>query len=475
MSLSHSLSAAFSGLTASAAAASIVAENMANLRTPGYGRREVLLGTSAIGGGVTIRGVVRQADMLLLGERRIAQSLSTGAEMRMAFHRSIETALGLPGEDGALDSMIGQFDAALITAAASPSSEPALAGVLDAAKALAGKLRTVSGQIQQARQTADQAIASDVATVNTSLVQIESLNRDIQRMTVLGQDASALVDQRQALVDGIARILPVREVPRSNGRIALYASGGLALVDEKAAQFGFAASGMIGAGSGGLSGLTLNGKPVATGAGGPLQGGSLAAGFALRDTLGPAAQARLDAVARDLVDRMRGADPTIAPGAAGLFTDGGSAFDPLAEPGLAGRITVNPLADPAQGGALWRLRAGLGAAVPGDPGDGRLLTGLSAALNRPSVTASGEFQPVLRSFQALGAELVSGIATARLAGQSEATQSAARLSALEELEARGGVDTDHETKLLLVIERAYAANARVIETVERMLDSLLEI
>jgi flagellar hook-associated protein 1 FlgK len=475
MSLSHSLSAAFSGLTASSAAASIVAENMANLRTPGYGRREVLLGTSAIGGGVMIRGVMRQTDMLLLGERRNAQALSTGAETRMAFHRSIETTLGLPGEDGALDSLIGRFDAALITAAASPSSDPALAGVLDAAQALAGKLRTVTGQIQQARQTADQAIASDVATLNSSLVQIEALNSDIQRMTVLGQDASALVDQRQALVDGIARILPVREVARGNGRIALYASGGLALVDEKAAQFGFTASGMIGAGSGGLSGLTMNGRPVRTGADGPLHGGSLAANFALRDTLAPAAQARLDAVARDLADRMRGADPTIAPGSAGLFTDGGGAFDPLAETGFAGRIAVNPLADPAQGGALWRLRAGLGAAVPGDPGDGGLLTGLSAALNQPSATASGGFQPVLRSFQALGAELVSGIATARLAGQSEATQSAARLSALEELEAQGGVDTDHETQLLLVIERAYAANARVIETVERMLDSLLEI
>lgn len=475
MSLSHSLTAAFSGLTASAAAASIVAENMANLRTPGYGRREVLLGTSAIGGGVMVRGVLRQADMLLLGERRIAQAMSSGAETRMTFHRSIETALGLPGEAGALDSMIGRFDAALITAAASPASEPALAGVLDAAQALAGKLRTVTGQIQQARQTADQSIAADVATLNTSLVQIEDLNRDIARMTVLGQDASALVDQRQALVDGIAEILPVREVARGNGRIALYASGGVALVDETAAQFGFTPSGMIGAGSGGLSGLTLNGKPVRTDADGPLQGGRLAAQFALRDTMAPAAQARLDAVARDLADRMQGADPTITPGAAGLFTDGGTAFDPQAETGFAGRIALNPLADPAQGGALWRLRAGFGATGSGDPGNGRLLTGLSAALNRATVTASGGFQPVLRSFQALGADLLSGVATGRLAEQAEATQAATRLAALEELEARGGVDTDHETQLLLVIERAYAANARVIETVERMLDSLLEI
>ncbi len=475
MSLSHSLSAAFSGLTASAGAASIVAENMANLRTPGYGRREVLLGTSAIGGGVMIRGVQRQADPVLLGERRLAQAMSAGADTRMAFHRSLETALGLPGEDGALAGLIGRFDAALITAAASPASEPALAGVLDSAQALTTRFREVSGRIQQARQTADQAIAADVATLNTSLAQVEDLNRAIQRMTVLGQDASALVDQRQALVDGIAGILPVREVPRGNGRIALYASGGVALVDEKAARFGFTAAGMIGAGSGGLSGLTLNGAPLATGPGSAVDGGRLAAQFALRDTLAPAAQARLDAVARDLAERMQGADPTIGAGMAGLFTDGGGAFDPQAETGFAGRIAVNPRVDPAQGGALWRLRAGLGAMGPGDTGNGQRLTDLSAALNRATVAVSGGFQPVLRSFQALGAELVSGVATGRLAEQAEATQSATRLAALQEFEARNGVDSDHETKLLLVIERAYAANARVIETVERMLDSLLEI
>jgi flagellar hook-associated protein 1 FlgK len=160
---------------------------------------------------------------------------------------------------------------------------------------------------------------------------------------------------------------------------------------------------------------------------------------------------------------------------AGLFADGGGAFDPQAETGFAGRIAVNPRVDPAQGGALWRLRAGLGAMGPGDTGNGQRLTDLSAALNRATVAVSGGFQPVLRSFQALGAELVSGVATGRLAEQAEATQSATRLAALQEFEARNGVDSDHETKLLLVIERAYAANARVIETVERMLDSLLEI
>jgi flagellar hook-associated protein 1 FlgK len=70
---------------------------------------------------------------------------------------------------------------------------------------------------------------------------------------------------------------------------------------------------------------------------------------------------------------------------------------------------------------------------------------------------------------------VSSVATQRLANQSEAVQASSRLSALEELEAAKGVDSDQQTQMLLLIERAYAANARVIQAVEQMLDNLLEI
>jgi flagellar hook-associated protein 1 len=475
MSLSHSLNSAFSGLTASAKAASVVAENMANLRTPGFGRREVLLGSGSIGGGVMVNGVLRHSDPVLLGERRNAQALSAGAQRRMDFHRSVEDWLGLPGAAGSLDGAISRFDSALITAAGAPGSEAALVGVLDSAQTLAAKLRDVSRQVQQARSQADQSIARDVDVLNTNLSRIEALNRDIQRMTTLRQDASALVDQRQVLIDAVAEAIPLREVARENGRIALYAIGGVALVDERAAQFGFTPAGMIGAGSGGLSGLTLNGNPLDTGSNSAIRGGRLAASFALRDDLAPATQIRLDAVARDLITRIQEADSTLAPGAAGLFTDGGGAFDPLSETGLAGRIAVNALADPAQGGALWRLRSGLGVATPGDAGDSQILSRMTAVLNVQRLPASGGFLPQTRSFQALGAELVSVSASLRLAGQADAAQATARLSALQELEASGGVDTDRETRLLLEIERAYSANARVIQTVEKMLDSLLEI
>ena len=165
-----------------------------------------------------VNGVLRHSDPVLLGERRNAQALSAGAQRRMDFHRSVEDWLGLPGAAGSLDGAISRFDSALITAAGAPGSEAALVGVLDSAQTLAAKLRDVSRQVQQARSQADQSIARDVDVLNTNLSRIEALNRDIQRMTTLRQDASALVDQRQVLIDAVAEAIPLREVARENGR-----------------------------------------------------------------------------------------------------------------------------------------------------------------------------------------------------------------------------------------------------------------
>jgi flagellar hook-associated protein 1 len=475
MSLSHSLTAAYSGLTASAKAASIVAENMANLRTPGYGRREVLLSSSALGGGVMITGIQRHQSPIILAERRVAQAQTAGAEVQGGFLKSLEGWLGLPGTAGSLDSRINGFDSALIAAAADPGSEARLTNVLGAAQSLATQLRGISGQIQHARSAADRSIATDVGLLNDSLAQIEALNRDILRLTSLRQDPSGLIDQRQAVVDRIAEVVPLREVARPGGQIALYSTGGAVLIDGRASVFGFEPAGQIVPGSTGLSGLTLNGRTVGTGPGELMRGGRLEASFALRDEVAPKAQIRLDALARDMMTRLEGVDRTVPHGAAGLFTDAGTAFDPAREQGLAARIVVNAAADPGQGGALWRLRAGLGASAPGDSGANGLLTALSSALSEPRSTASGGYLPGQRSLAGVGSELVSAVATSRLSAEAGASQSAARQVALEQLEAEGGVDTDQETQLLLTIERTYAANARVIQAIEQMLDRLLEI
>lgn len=484
MSISSSLSSALSGLTVAARAAEVVSSNIANAMTEGYGRRELQTTARVVGSsgqGVRVTGVQRQSDPILLGDRRLAEAGSSARDATADFLKRLEGVLGTTDSATSLGSRIAAFDTALIEAASRPESEPRLAKIAETAKAVATHLAAASTDVQAARTAADDRIDTEVAQVNTALTRVAELNSQIRTSTGIGRDASALLDQRQQVIDSIASIIPLREVPRGNGQVALFSAGGAVLLDGSAAELGFTPVGAIvpgmTQGTGALSGLTINGKPVATGEGSAISGGSLAGHFAVRDDLGPQAQVRLDALARDLTERF--ADPALdatrAPGAAGLFTDAGTAFLPANELGLSQRLRINAAADPAQGGALWRLRHGLGAAAPGLAGDSGLLKGLQAALVAQRSPVSGGFMAGGRSLSTLAADVVSGVATARLTAEGEASFAAARLDTLRQMELEGGVDTDQELQTLLLIEQAYAANAKVMSTVGDMIQTLLGI
>ncbi|HQY44284.1 MAG TPA: flagellar basal body rod C-terminal domain-containing protein [Paracoccaceae bacterium] len=405
-----------------------------------------------------------------------------GSDLQAGFLAEMERALGQPGDAGALTGLVASFDAALVQAASRPDSQARLQDVVTTAATLADRLTDLTRTIQQARMDADDAIAREVADLNDSLQQIDRLNADILAQRSAGRDGTALMDQRQRLVNHVATIVPIREVPRDQDQIALFTTGGAILLEGNPATIGFSPVGVTTAdmtlASGGLSGLTLNGQPVpSTGAGGVLAGGTLGAQFAIRDDLSTGLQAQIDALARDLMERFAapGIDPSLPPGQPGLFTDAGGSFNPLTEAGLAGRLRVNALVDPAQGGALWRVRDGLGAAAPGNIGNSTLLNSLRDALTAPRVPLSGGFSGAGRSAGGLAADVLSHLSGNRQSAESRQSYAAARQSSLADLQAKDGVDSDAEMQMLLQIEHAFSANARVIQTVDDLINRLMEL
>ncbi len=482
MSISGSMSSALSGLNVAARSAELISSNIANALTDGYGRRELQLAARRVGNtgqGVQVTGVARETNQILIADRRLADAGAANLGSRASFLMQLEKSLGTPEKADSLSGRIASLEAAFLAAAAQPESSTRHSQVFDAARSLTQTFQAISKGIQSARSTADSRIEAEVGDVNRALKAIAELNRNITSLSSGGRDSSALIDQRQQLIDQISTVIPVREVPRQNGSIALFTPGGAVLLDGKPAEIGFASTGLITPdmtqNSGALSGLTINGRAVRSDATGPLAGGSLAANFAIRDEMAPAAQANLDAIARDLVTRFQdpALDPSLTAGDAGLFTDLGSPFVSTDEVGLAGRLRINAAVDPAEGGALWRLRDGLGAAVQGPPAQSALFTAMQAALNEPRTTVSGQFSGGTRSVASLSAQLLSSVASDRLSHDAEAGFAAARASALQSLELESGVDTDRELQDLLLVEQAYAANAKVIQTAEDMIQILL--
>lgn len=481
MTIANSLSNALSGLTTASRAAELVSSNVANAQTPGYGRRELEIAQRPLGG-VAVVGVRREVDIQIVQDRRQADA-SVGYNATIAdFHSDLEGILGTPDEAGSLSGRVAAFEAALIESASRPDNAARLQAVRDAAVNLADKLNTASTHVQDTRERADAAIDAQITRLNTGLERVQNLNYQIKDAQARGQDPSSMMDLRQQAIDEISTIVPLKQVDREFGQVALYTPGGAILLDGKAAELGYEKVGVIVPEmtfeSGALSGLTINGSDVRTGgATSPIQGGSLAALFEVRDELATGAQARLDAVARDLIERFEdpAVDPTLASGDPGLFTDAGAALDTADEVGLATRIEVNVLVDPDRGGALWRLRDGLGAAAAGDVGDSTLLQRLNAALTTERVAASGDFLGVARSASGLAADFLSRTASDRAAAEGQQSYAVARQDSLTLMELENGVDTDREMQKLMLIEQAYAANARVLTTVGDMLQRLMEI
>ena len=483
MSISGTLSSALSGLNVASRAAEVVATNIANANTPGYARRVLEVGAKMVGNeaqGVEATGVIRITDRVLMSDRRIADAGAAEHKTVSKFLFGVETAIGAPTDAASLGGRVASLDAALIAAASRPDSEARLAEVLSSAKRLVSQIGQAAKTVQDSRARADDAIYTSVNTLNETLARVAEMNGHIRNEIGSGRDAATLMDQRQALVERISQIVPVRESLRKDGQIALMTTGGAILLEGKPALFGFEPVGVISPDMTvenlALSGLTLNGRAlVSLGEGSPVSGGSLAANFAVRDQVAPKAQDRLDALARDLIERFSApaVDPTVPAGQPGLFTDAGALVDPVEENGLAQRLSLNAAVDPAMGGAVWRLRDGIGAATPGPAGQSSLLTALNTALTEKRQPALGGFMMGARSFSSLSADLFSGISTDRLASDADASFSAAKSDALRKQELEMGVDTDAEMQQLLVIEQAYAANARIVKTVDDMVKLLL--
>ena len=490
MSISATFSNAVSGLNAMRRRAEITSNNLANALTPGYGRQSVELGAAVLEGrgvGVSVNGINRASAPEFTAARRQADGAAALLEPQANAMQRIGAALGEATDEDSLAVRVEEFETALRALADTPESEPRQLQVIDAARDLTARLNDLSQEAATVRQNADATIGVQVDTVNRNLVRIDELNSTIVRLNTGGRDVAGLIDERERLIDEVSALIPARTHAQEDGSVWLTTEQGLFLLAETPTELQFTRSPIITApqiydpaGGGALSGLTLDGIDITPSSTHPqrVTGGAIAGNFIVRDDIGTEFNAQIDEFAADLIDRFEDptVDPTLAAGDTGLFTDNGAALDPTIVEGLAGRISLNALADPDQGGDAARLRDGLQSAGPGPVGSDTIPRNLLDALTGPRSAAA--IPGVAGNLTA--AQMVAGITEATgirrvdaqidLASRS-ATREAIALSEAEQI----GVDTDQELQDLIVIEQALAANIQVIQAASRMLEQISEI
>ncbi len=486
MSITSALNNALSGLNATTRQAELISNNVANALTPGYSRQIMDLSSNVVNGnglGVTVSAVRIVEDPVTTASRRLADAAAGEAQVRTTAQTRLADQLGNPGSPNALAQQVARFETALAAAATDPSSSSLQRDVVDAAVTVTRTMNQISTENRRIRMDADAAIQREVGEVNSALQQIGSLNREIQMRTSAGKDVASLLDQRKRLIDRISSIIPIKTARRDDDSIAIYSAGGQTLLDGRAATLEFTPSGIITpdmtVGNGALSGLSVNGNQITMGEGGGLlDGGSLAAHFETRDITVPGHDQQLDAFAADIISRFQdpAVDPTLGAGDAGLFTDNGNAYLPANEQGLAYRIGVNAAVDPRQGGDLWRLRDGINAAAQGNVGSTTLLDALKDAATGPRTPSASLGISTAMGMSGFAAELTSQRATEAVhAGDHLTTARTVQDNLVAHESQSTGVRTDEEMQRLLLVEQAFAANARVISAADEMIQQILEI
>ena len=259
--------------------------------------------------------------------------------------QSIDAAQGTPGQGTDIASLLGKLQDQFSTLLNDPASAPQQSQVVWAATTLAQGINTLSDAYVTQRQTAQDNIVTEVATLNTTLGTIGGLSNKIVTLKASGQSTADLENQRDAAMADLSQLLDMKALEQPNGDLMVVTSAGLVLPIHGATN-PFATVGVnVQPGTfypgGGINGITLGGADVTS----QLRGGQIGANIALRDTTLPTDQAELDEFAQNLASRFNGAGLA-------LFTDpAGNVPGPAAPPlpvqtgyvGFAGTIQVNPL------------------------------------------------------------------------------------------------------------------------------------
>lgn len=248
MSLNAIMNTATSGLTAAQTQLRVVSDNVSNVNTPGYVRKiadQVSLTSQGMGAGVEVARVRLATDRFLQ-----AASLNAGADaarqgVRYELYDRIQSLFGDPGGVSGFFSQVDGVFSAFAASAEDPTSSPRRQDALFRTQALFDEAGRIGSQIQAVREDADGRIQSAVEKANNLLEQIEGLNLEIARATVVNGDASGAETAQSALIGQLAELMDIRVTVRAVGGVSIRTGAGTLLAGEGAATLSYTRAGTV--------------------------------------------------------------------------------------------------------------------------------------------------------------------------------------------------------------------------------------
>ncbi len=462
MGLSTALEIGKTGLTIYRVATEVTSQNIANVNTPGYSRQRIILESAPpttangfpLGSGVRIGSVERYYDGLIQKQIVNAQTTQGFDTTKSNVLQQIEPTFNEVANDG-LGTAIADFFGSWQDLSLNPVGSTERQTVITRAQLLVDNFHSVSGALTDAATTQDQSLVPLVNDMNATLQSIAKLNGQIRYTEQSSGNANEMRDQRDQLVRDLSKQTGITFTENSDGTTdVVFKDTGAALV--------------TGSNYGSFS-LTVNAGPPAkydvnlTPVGGvsavvtpSATTGSLGATLALRDTIIPGYQAKVDLLATTIASTINTQHQL------GFDLNGTAGIAIFSTATSAAAITINPLLT-----STAQIAASGSATLQGDN---------SNALKLAQIKGTNTMSGGTTTFNSYYSSMVSTIGLDVQSSKNTVSQDDAFLKQLNALrESSSGVSLDEELANLIKYQRSYQASAKLISTASDMLDIALNM
>lgn len=241
-SLNSVLQTANSGLQAAQAALRATSDNISNVNTPGYVRKQVdqqQLIVDGVGMGVKINGVKRITDQYLQGASLTAASDQSRWSAVSQYLDNAQSLFGDPSGDGFFFNRLNSIYSAFQASANDPSSTLLRSQALSSTQDFLNEADRINTQLVALGDTVESKVSANLDTANSLLQQISKLNADIGRAKLVNADASGSENIQSQLLDQLSGIMNIRVAQRAGGGVDVRSTEGVLLAGDAPATLAY--------------------------------------------------------------------------------------------------------------------------------------------------------------------------------------------------------------------------------------------
>lgn len=309
MTLTHSINSSLNGIRTSQKAMDVVSENVSNVNTEGYSRKEYTQKTLVLNNGSYSGAIsntdLRQVDMKMREQLRKETGLLQQSNVRAYYLDLVQAKLGQPSSEYSISNRINAIQTAFESLGVDSDKLNAQSTAVTALDTSLTQMRELSEQIQTLRMEVDQEISALCDEVTNILEQLDKLNDDIVRTSAVGgQSADNYKDQRDTLITRLSEIMDIQSYERSSGETVILTGGGKPLLDKDGVVVSHKPAAMTGSlisySSGDITGIYAGTFDITQ----EISSGEMSGLISLRDTELQNMQTQLDELAYQLTNKL---------------------------------------------------------------------------------------------------------------------------------------------------------------------------